>query len=152
MWNKPEPACLNVVHSFINKPCITCCACSVLSLTCCDYCQLSANQCRVDFILLMQVLGMNSAYTCVSGMFPQGVHPQHILSLSKYHRMFSFLSSKMWKIACYFLCNAVSNYNQTWGQFNFRIGIDGQFLFQNWNCLFKKMELINLELKFATKN
>jgi len=38
---------------------------------------------------------------------------------------------------------------QKWGQFNF--GINGQF--RNWNCLFKKnMELINLELKFATKN
>jgi len=37
------------------------------------------------------------------------------------------------------------------GQFNSEI--DGQFQFQNWNCLFLKMELelINLELKFATK-
>ena len=31
--------------------------------------------------------------------------------------------------------------DQTWGQFS--IGIDGQF----WNCSFKKMELINLELQ-----
>ena len=42
---------------------------------------------------------------------------------------------------------------QTWGQFNSRIGIDGHFQFQNWNWLFKKMELIklDLELKFPTK-
>ena len=45
-----------------------------------------------------------------------------------------------------------SFYWQTWGQFNSGIEIDGQF--ENWNYLFKKMELINLELelKFATKN
>ena len=54
---------------------------------------------------------------------------------------------------------------QTWGQFNSGIGIDGQFQFQfrnwnwNWNCLFEKiieLELkileLELELKFATKN
>jgi len=39
--------------------------------------------------------------------------------------------------------------NETSGQFS--LGIDGQFWFWNWNCLFKKMELIKLELKFATK-
>jgi len=40
-------------------------------------------------------------------------------------------------------------------QLNSGIGIDNlfQFWFRNWNCLLKKMELelINLELKFATK-
>ena len=40
--------------------------------------------------------------------------------------------------------------DQTWGQFNSGIGIDGQFQFQNWNwnwnCLFEK--IIELELNW----
>ena len=40
---------------------------------------------------------------------------------------------------------------QTWDQFNSGIAIDGQLQFKNWNWLFKKIELIDLELKFPTK-
>ena len=43
----------------------------------------------------------------------------------------------------------LKKYNFNQGSFNFRIGIDGQFW--NWNCLFKKIGIDELELKFATK-
>ena len=53
---------------------------------------------------------------------------------------------KNWKISFYYYKNLkiktalwaaleCSSIRQTWGQFNSRIGIDGQF--QYWNCLFK---------------
>ena len=94
----------------------------------------------------IQVLGSNPAYfsfcvICYSCQMP----PMVIIMFQVWPAPLILINSTHLILPCW---------NQTWGQFNSRIGIDGQFW--NWNWLFKKNELelelrnFELELKFPT--
>ena len=60
---------------------------------------------------------------------------------------------------CLSICSFQVHFDQTWGQFNSGIGVDGQFQFWDWNCLFTKNRIgidklnaqINLPFIFLIK-